>query len=59
MAKDIKEFIRACKPCQENKYSTHKPLGLLQSLPIPQQIWEDLSIDFVTHLPTSNGKTMI
>jgi hypothetical protein len=56
---DVKDFISKCEVCQQNKYPTHKQNGLLQPLPIPHQVWEDISMDFITHLPPSYGKTTI
>ncbi|PNX61565.1 retrotransposon Ty-3/Gypsy protein, partial [Trifolium pratense] len=55
MQKAVRDFVRACDICQRQKYTATTPGGLLQPLPIPNAIWEDLSIDFITGLPKSKG----
>lgn len=55
MRRDVKNFVAACYECQTTKYSTQKPSELLQPLPIPTQVWEDVSMDFITGLPQSRG----
>jgi hypothetical protein len=59
MRKDLRKFIRECEICQQNKYENTSPAVLLQPLPIPTQIWSDISIDFIEGLPLSHGHSMI
>ncbi|KAL0427667.1 UNVERIFIED_CONTAM: hypothetical protein Slati_2941500 [Sesamum latifolium] len=56
---DVKAYIKHYATCQSVKYITQRPSGTLQPLPVPHRVWEDLSIDFITHLPVSANKTVI
>ena len=56
---DIQKFVAKCLVCQQNKVETIKTLGLLQPLSIPSQHWEEVSMDFITSLPKSEGKSVI
>lgn len=51
MQKDIKLFVQQCSICQQAKTETVLPSGLLQPLPIPNQIWEDIAMDFIVDCP--------
>ncbi|CAM8968817.1 unnamed protein product [Rhodiola kirilowii] len=59
LRKDVTDYINQCAICQQVKYPTMQPSGFLQPLPIPEQIWESISMDFITNLPSSAGKTII
>ncbi|KAH0611235.1 uncharacterized protein H6S33_011662 [Morchella sextelata] len=51
----IARYVRNCHTCQRSKPNTHGKLGVLRSLPIPEQPWQEVSMDFVTGLPESEG----
>lgn len=59
MNKFIREFVAHYLICQQVKASALKPMGLLQPLPIRVANWEDLSMDFVTRLPSIKGHSVI
>jgi len=51
--------VQACETCCKNKCETLSPAGLLQPLPIPDLVWEEVTMDFVGGLPKSQGKDTI
>ena len=59
MKKDIRKFIRECDNCQQNKAENIHIPGLLQPLPIPTQVWTDISMDFIEGLSKSEGYSVI
>ncbi|KOM54502.1 hypothetical protein LR48_Vigan10g039400 [Vigna angularis] len=59
MKKSVTEYVNRCLVCQQHKYMTASSQGLLQPLPIPQAIWEDVSMDFIVRLPKSKGQDAI
>ena len=51
MKKDVALFVPACLTCQKAKVEHQRPGGILQPLEIPVWKWDNISMDFVTHLP--------
>jgi len=59
MKMDVENFVKQCSICQHAKHSLQHPMGLLQPLPIPAGVWQDLTMDFIEGLPKSEGCNVI
>ncbi len=55
MRADVARFVRNCHACQRSRTARHRPFGILRPLPVPDRPWQDISMDFVTGLPWSDG----
>lgn len=53
MKDEIKNFMQQCVVCQQAKTEHTIPIGVLQSLLVPSQVWEDVAMDFINGLPLS------
>jgi transposase InsO family protein len=59
MKKDIQDYVAACAVCKQAKSEHSKLPGTLQPLPVPDQAWEMISLDFVEGLPKSKNYNTI
>jgi len=59
MQKQIRQYVLNCLICQQAKIDTKLSAGLLQPLPIPSQVWEEICMDFITALPLAHGYSVI
>src|ERR1700744_3076371 len=51
----VNRYVDGCDKCQRNKSHRTKAKGFLKPLEVPQGPWQDISYDFITHLPVSKG----
>ncbi|KAK1646343.1 hypothetical protein QYE76_064148 [Lolium multiflorum] len=56
MKREIAQYVAECHTCQRVKAEHQSPAGQLQPLPIPEWKWEEIGMDFITGLPTTNTK---
>jgi hypothetical protein len=56
---DGESFVKQCQVCQQAKGEHCRYPSLLQPLPIPDNAWQDISMDFIEGLPKSKGFNVI
>ena len=59
MKSTVAQYVQNCYVCHRAKPSRDRERGLLHPLPIPQKRWQDITMDFVTGLPLSEGHNAI
>src|SRR5882672_4545793 len=55
----VTDYIHSCAVCCRSKSLHHKPFGPHHFLPIGEQPWDSISMDFIEGLPLSNGHDTI
>jgi hypothetical protein len=53
MKQDVYQYVTSCPICVVSKYSNQHPIGLLQPIPLPDRRWQQVTIDFITGIPTT------
>ena len=49
----VEDYIKGCIICAQGKPMRQKLYGMLQPLPIPNRLWQDIAMDFIVKLPLS------
>jgi len=55
MSRYVGQYVSTCDLCLRTKTQCHLPIGELHPLPIPEECWEVISVDFIVELPESGG----
>jgi hypothetical protein len=56
MKNDVADYISMCMECQRVKDEHRHPSGLLHPLPILENKWEVITIEFILNFPGQQGK---
>src|SRR5271168_2825364 len=59
MSRYIGKYVSTCDMCLRTKAPRQPPIGELHPLPVPDNPWDVISVDFITELPEANGKDCI
>ena len=56
MKNDVAKFVATCLTCKKSKIEHQRPGGMLTQLDIPVWKWDNISLNFFTHLPRTLRK---
>uniref|UniRef100_A0A9J8BP41 Integrase catalytic domain-containing protein n=1 Tax=Cyprinus carpio carpio TaxID=630221 RepID=A0A9J8BP41_CYPCA len=59
MSRDVSRYVQGCSVCAVADTPRKLPEGKLVPLPIPEQPWTHIGVDFMTDLPPSQGFTSV
>src|SRR5271156_7239517 len=59
MSQYIGKYVSTCDMCLCTKAPRQPPVGELHPLPVPDNPWDMISVDFITELPEAKGKDCI
>ena len=55
MSQNIRRFVRNCDVCGRTTIWRDRKKGLLKPLPIPDRVWQEISVDYMVDMPESDG----
>ena len=59
MWKDIQKYIGFCNICQRIKTSYYCSYGSLSLLPVPDELWQEITMNFIVELPSNKHKSNV
>ena len=59
MSRCIGRYVSTCNMCLCTKASHQSPIRELHLLPIPNALWDTISVDFIVKIPESKGKDAV
>ena len=57
MQQKVQEYIKKCTQCQRNKASRHAKYGKLQYTDLLDELWKEVTMDFIVKLLNSDDPT--
>nr|CEG03358.1 unnamed protein product [Fusarium acuminatum CS5907] len=55
----IERWVKNCHTCRRANPTRDARQRILRPLPVPERAWQHISMDFITHLPPSEGYNAI